>query len=191
MHSTRLDRASMSTATMPAASWIASPRSMLNGLAVGGDEAASCRTDPPGDAVGKARCERCAEGGEVDVVRAEAGFDIGPSGSCRARSRTVRNARPSAARGGRPDRSRGAPVRRVRREDRRDGLAAHRVRRGRRRSRTRARGGGRRRSSGRDEGAPAASPYDGRDRWQHRCRRAHRGSSGVRPPSPSVRCRVG
>ena len=49
-------------------------------LAVGGDEPASCRTDPPGDAVGKAGCECCAEGGEVDVVRAEAGFNIGPSG---------------------------------------------------------------------------------------------------------------
>ena len=49
-------------------------------LAVGGDEPASCRTDPPGDAVGKARCECCAEGGEVGVVRAEAGLDIGPSG---------------------------------------------------------------------------------------------------------------
>ena len=45
-------------------------------LAVGGDEAASCRTDPPGDAVGKARCERRTEGGEVDVVRAETGLDI-------------------------------------------------------------------------------------------------------------------
>ena len=66
-------------------------------LAVGGDEPASCRTDPPGDAVGKARCECCAEDGEVDVVRAEAGLNIGPSGELPARSRTVRNARPSAA----------------------------------------------------------------------------------------------
>ena len=49
-------------------------------LTVGGDEAASCRTDPPGDAVGKARCECCADGGEVDVVRAEAGLDISPVG---------------------------------------------------------------------------------------------------------------
>ena len=87
----------MSTATMPAASWIASPRSMLNVWP-------SAVTNPPRVAPIR-RAMRSGKPGASVAPRAVRSTSCGPRpgstsarrASCRARSRTVRNARPSAA----------------------------------------------------------------------------------------------